>query len=78
MPDRQDEPNIHQSCKWISFEVPVFICHHYSLGGICHQYFCNVYYPKCQRQGCLGCLNQLQSKNFISLVYLIQLLDCRF
>ncbi|CAF1251860.1 unnamed protein product [Rotaria sordida] len=46
MPDRQDEPNIHQSCE------------------ICHQYFCNMYSQQCQRQDCLGCLNQLQNFNF--------------
>ncbi len=31
------------------------------LGEICHQYFCNIYFQKCQRQDCLGCLNQLRS-----------------
>ncbi|CAF2951042.1 unnamed protein product [Rotaria sp. Silwood2] len=46
MPDRQDEPNIHQSCE------------------ICHQYFCNIYFQQCQRQDCLGCLNQLRNFNF--------------
>lgn len=32
--------------------------------GICHQHFCNIYFQQCQKQGCLGCLNQLRSMKF--------------
>ena len=34
-----------------------------SLGEICHQYFCHMYFQQCQRQGCHGCLNQLRSQH---------------
>lgn len=31
---------------------------------ICRQFFCNIYFQKCQRLGCLGCLNHLRDLSF--------------
>jgi len=31
---------------------------------ICHQHFCHLYFEKCQRVNCLGCLNQLKNLKF--------------
>ncbi|CAF1051190.1 unnamed protein product [Adineta ricciae] len=31
---------------------------------VCHQFFCNIYFQQCQRNGCLGCLNRLRDFNF--------------
>lgn len=37
----------------------------FRIGELCHQYFCHLYYQQCQRQGCLGCLNQLRSMRYL-------------